>query len=116
MVARQGDYYGEVVNLASRLADLAIPGEVLADDNVRVAAHDSALVFEGAGRRQLKGFDEPVLAFSVLRPPRQGGHRTDRRHGPGERPIERRARGERSPTRPPRRAGRCCGSRRRERG
>ena len=35
VVARQGDYYGEVVNLASRLADLAIPGEVLADDNVR---------------------------------------------------------------------------------
>jgi adenylate cyclase len=31
VVARQGDYYGEVVNLASRLADLAIPGEVLAD-------------------------------------------------------------------------------------
>ena len=38
VVARQGDYYGEVVNLASRLADLAIPGEVLADDNVRMAA------------------------------------------------------------------------------
>jgi len=70
VVARQGDYYGEVVNLASRLADLAIPGEVLADDNVRMAAHDSALVFEGAGRRQLKGFEEPVLAYSVLSPPR----------------------------------------------
>ncbi len=72
VVARQGDYYGEVVNLASRLADLAIPGEVLADDNVRMAAHDSALVFEGAGRRQLKGFEEPVLAYSVLLPPRAG--------------------------------------------
>jgi adenylate cyclase len=66
VVARQGDYYGEVVNLASRLADLAIPGEVLADDNVRLAAGDSPLVFEGAGRRQLKGFDEPVLVYSVL--------------------------------------------------
>ena len=66
VVARQGDYYGEVVNLASRLADLAIPGEVLADDNVRVAAGDSELVFEGAGRRQLKGFDEPVPVYSLL--------------------------------------------------
>jgi adenylate cyclase len=72
VLTRQGDYYGEVVNLASRLTDLAIPGEVLADENVRVAAHDSALVFEGAGRRQLKGFEEPVLAYSILAPPRSG--------------------------------------------
>jgi adenylate cyclase len=72
VVARQGDYYGEVVNLASRLADLAIPGEVLADDNVRAAAGDSGLVFEGAGRRQLKGFDEPVAVYSLL-PPRETG-------------------------------------------
>jgi len=64
-VARQGDYYGEVVNLASRLADLAIPGEVLADDAVRAAAAAGPLVFEGAGRRQLKGFDEPVAAYSL---------------------------------------------------
>jgi class 3 adenylate cyclase len=70
VLARQGDYYGEVVNLASRLADLAVPGEVLADDNVRVAAGSSGLVFESAGRRQLKGFEEPVLVFSVLRPVR----------------------------------------------
>jgi class 3 adenylate cyclase len=68
VVARQGDYFGEVVNLASRLADLAIPGEVLADDNVRRAAGDSPLVFEGAGRRQLKGFEEPVSVYSVLAP------------------------------------------------
>jgi adenylate cyclase len=72
VVARQGDYYGEVVNLASRLADLAIPGEVLADDNIRVAAGAGGLVFEGAGRRQLKGFEEPVLVYNVLRAPEKG--------------------------------------------
>jgi adenylate cyclase len=65
VVARQGDYYGEVVNLASRLADLAIPGEVLADENVRAAASGPGLVFEGAGRRQLKGFEEPVPVYSL---------------------------------------------------
>jgi len=68
VVARQGDYYGEVVNLASRLADLAIPGELLADDGTREAASSSGLVFEAAGRRQLKGFDEPVTVYSVRRP------------------------------------------------
>jgi adenylate cyclase len=69
VVARQGDYYGEVVNLASRLADLAIPGEVLADENVRTAAAASGIVFESAGRRQLKGFEEPVLVYSVFPAP-----------------------------------------------
>jgi len=29
-------------------------------------ARDSPLVFESAGRRQLKGFDDPVLVYSVL--------------------------------------------------
>ena len=76
VVARQGDYYGQVVNLASRLADLAIPGEVLVDDNVRAAARASTLVFEGAGRRQLKGFEEPVPVFSLLPGPAPG-------NGPG---------------------------------
>jgi class 3 adenylate cyclase len=66
VVARQGDYFGEVVNLASRLADLAIPGEVLVDDAVRRSAEHGPLIFESAGRRQLKGFEEPVLAYSVL--------------------------------------------------
>jgi class 3 adenylate cyclase len=31
-----------------------------------MAARDSPLVFESAGRRQLKGFDDPVLVYSVL--------------------------------------------------
>jgi adenylate cyclase len=65
VLTRQGDYYGEVVNLASRLADLAIPGEVLVDDNLRVAARTGPLVFEAAGRRQLKGFEEPVAVYSL---------------------------------------------------
>jgi adenylate cyclase len=30
MLSREGDYYGPVVNLASRLTDIARPGEVLA--------------------------------------------------------------------------------------
>ncbi len=67
VLTRQGDYYGEVVNLASRLADLAIPGEVLVDDNLRVAARTGPLVFDAAGRRQLKGFEEPVAAYSLRR-------------------------------------------------
>ncbi len=64
VIARHGDYYGKVVNLASRLADLAIPGEVLVDGPTVAAASD-AYVFKPAGNRLLKGFDDPIEVFSL---------------------------------------------------
>ena len=67
LLVRHGDYYGPVVNLASRLVDEAIPGEVLVDSGAGEAAwaDDPDLVFEPAGRRLLRGFDEPVTTFSL---------------------------------------------------
>jgi class 3 adenylate cyclase len=66
VVARHGDYYGPVVNLAARLADIAVPGEVLAVDTITETASDR-YSFEPAGRRQLKGFGDPVGVVSVGR-------------------------------------------------
>ena len=62
---RHGDYYGPIVNLAARLVDAAIPGEALVDRSVVEAMKDDDLVFEPAGRRMLKGFDEPVAVWSL---------------------------------------------------
>jgi adenylate cyclase len=64
---RHGDYYGPVVNLAARLVDAAIPGEVLVDSSVVEASKDEGLCFDPAGRRLLKGFDDPVAAWSLVR-------------------------------------------------
>jgi adenylate cyclase len=62
VLSRLGDYYGPVVNMASRLADLALPHELLVDAST---AHASAFAFAPAGRRLLKGFDEPVEVYSL---------------------------------------------------
>jgi adenylate cyclase len=70
VVARHGDLYGTTVNLAARLADVAVPGEVLAAEAISSLATDRDLEFERAGRRQLKGFQEPVPVVSVRRSPR----------------------------------------------
>jgi class 3 adenylate cyclase len=69
LVARGGDYYGSVVNLASRIADLAVPGEVLVTEAVERTAvgQDGSFELEPAGRRMLKGFAEPMPLWSVTR-------------------------------------------------
>lgn len=63
---RHGDYYGPVVNLAARLVDAAIPGEVLVDGAVVEAVDDGERRFEPAGRRMLKGFADPVAVWSLV--------------------------------------------------
>jgi class 3 adenylate cyclase len=63
---RHGDYYGPVVNLAARLVDAAIPGEVLVDRSVVEAVDDGERRFEPAGRRMLKGFADPVAVWTLV--------------------------------------------------
>src|SRR6185503_14102587 len=66
VMGRGGDYYGSVVNLASRIADIAVPNEILVTrELVDAASVDDALTFDPAGRRQLKGFDEPIALWSL---------------------------------------------------
>ncbi len=59
---RHGDYYGPVVNRAARIADLAVPGEILVDASL---AQISGVGAQPAGRRVLRGFDEPVAVFAL---------------------------------------------------
>ncbi|MEM8922903.1 MAG: adenylate/guanylate cyclase domain-containing protein [Actinomycetota bacterium] len=63
VLVRGGDYYGAVVNLASRLADAAAPRELLVTEPFAEAS--STLDFAPAGRRMLKGFADPVAARSA---------------------------------------------------
>lgn len=62
VVLRGGDYYGSVVNIASRLADAAVPGELLVTTDL---ADATECAFEPAGRRMLKGFDEAIAVRSL---------------------------------------------------
>ncbi|MEQ8439255.1 MAG: adenylate cyclase regulatory domain-containing protein [Ilumatobacter fluminis] len=62
VVLRGGDYYGSVVNIASRLADAAVPGELLVTTGI---AEATDCEFEPAGRRMLKGFDAPITVLAL---------------------------------------------------
>jgi adenylate cyclase len=63
VLTMHGDHYGPVVNLAARMADVAVPGEVLVDAATLDAV--SAVKGEPAGRRLLKGFPEPIAVYSL---------------------------------------------------
>lgn len=67
LLVRNGDYYGPVVNLASRVAQIAVPNEMLATTEVATTASGANLRFAPAGRRMLKGFEDPVTLLTVER-------------------------------------------------
>jgi adenylate cyclase len=65
VVAREGDYFGPVVNLAARIVKLAEPGTVLAP--LDVVDKIEGIPTEVVGAETLKGFDDPV-DLVALRP------------------------------------------------
>jgi adenylate cyclase len=56
VLAHEGDYYGPVVNLASRIVNIAVPGSVVVSPSVRetLGDDDGRYVFHGLRPRQLK--------------------------------------------------------------
>jgi adenylate cyclase len=64
VLMRGGDYFGSTVNLASRLADEAVPGEILVDE--ALAASATSCAFAPAGRRMVKGFADPIAVSSLV--------------------------------------------------
>jgi len=55
LLSQEGDYYGHTVNLASRIADYARPGEVLVTQEVVDASSDIDASFSEVGAAELKG-------------------------------------------------------------
>ncbi|MDT4920401.1 MAG: hypothetical protein QOI15_1303 [Pseudonocardiales bacterium] len=67
MLALDGDYYGNPVNLAARLVAAAEPGEILLSGDVHAELPDSATV--ATEPLTLRGFDQPVQAYVLRKQP-----------------------------------------------
>jgi hypothetical protein len=55
VIFQEGDYYGQTVNIASRIADHARPGEVLVSQAVVEESSGADLAFREIGPVELKG-------------------------------------------------------------
>jgi adenylate cyclase len=66
VIERDLDLFGRTVNLASRIAGVAQPGEVLVSEAVVDMAKDLDVRFEPTDSRQLKGVAEPIALFRAV--------------------------------------------------
>ena len=55
VIFQEGDYYGQTVNVASRIAEYARPGEVLVSQEVVDASAGAEVAFREIGPVELKG-------------------------------------------------------------
>jgi adenylate cyclase len=67
MVRRDGDFFGAAVNIASRVADTAGPGEVIVTENIVSAADSSDNTFILLGESQLKNVGTPLPLYRAHR-------------------------------------------------
>ena len=65
-VDHNDDLFGSTVNLASRICDVAGPGEILVAANVRGSGLERGFSFEDCEAVSLKGFAEAIPVFRLL--------------------------------------------------
>jgi class 3 adenylate cyclase len=68
VVFQEGDYYGQTVNVAARIADYARPGEVLVSQDVVDAASGVGVAFREIGPVELKGVGGAMRLHAAHRP------------------------------------------------
>jgi adenylate cyclase len=69
LVTRDGDYFGRTVNVASRIAAYAGPGQVLVSAEVAAAARPKGVTFDPIGEVNLKGLLKAVDLHRAVRAP-----------------------------------------------
>jgi adenylate cyclase len=67
VVFQEGDYYGQTVNVASRIAEYARPGEVLVSHEVVEAVDGTGATFREIGPVELKGVSGAMRLYAALR-------------------------------------------------
>jgi class 3 adenylate cyclase len=64
---RVGDYVGNTVNIASRIAALAEPNEILVTEPVAEAAAEAGVTIVPAGQHELAGIEDPIWVWRIER-------------------------------------------------
>ena len=68
VIFQEGDYYGQTVNLASRIAEYAQAGQVMVSQAVVEASAGAPVAFREVGPVELKGVAGPTDLYAAARP------------------------------------------------
>ena len=77
VVVRDGDVFGQTVNLAARIAGHAGPGEVVVEEGVVIALPRGTASFTPLGRIELRGFPQPIALWRATAPKPRKATATD---------------------------------------
>jgi adenylate cyclase len=69
VIFQDGDYFGRTVNIASRIASHAGPGEILVSENVVRSTRNSTIRFEALGDVELQGLPRAIPLHRANRAP-----------------------------------------------
>lgn len=64
-VEEESDLFGTSVQLAARIRDTALPGEILVSNVVRELVAGKEFLFSDRGHAAMKGFEEPIRLFEL---------------------------------------------------
>jgi adenylate cyclase len=64
---REGDYFGPLVNVVSRLEKVASPGTVVVTEEAAAALPEGDWVVEDLGAEFLRGVEHPVRVLAISR-------------------------------------------------
>jgi class 3 adenylate cyclase len=67
VVYRTGEYLGGAVNVAARVASAAMAGQILMTEPVAKAASNAGILVEEVGVRMMRGVDDPLALYRVIR-------------------------------------------------
>ena len=67
VIFQEGDYYGQTVNVAARIADYARPGEVIVSQEVVDASGGADVAFREIGPVELKGVAGAMRLYAASR-------------------------------------------------
>jgi adenylate cyclase len=67
VIFQGGDYYGQTVNLAARIAEYARQGEVLVTQEVVDASNEAEVAFRAIGPVELKGVTGTIRLYDAHR-------------------------------------------------
>lgn len=82
VIEDRGDIYGEGVNIAARLEELAQPGGLCVSASVRVALGNKIQVdYENLGETTLKNIERPIQAYKVFKQVRRSVDASESRAG-----------------------------------